>query len=96
MNVWTQSGLPLDVALRAAVTTSLAIVGVVDEELQLRNMKRPEPRALTWVPNARLAFGLKRDREADFELVARALLDGVHARLTADLDQRQASARAEG
>jgi AcrR family transcriptional regulator len=81
MSLWIQSGLPLEEALRAAITTSLSITGIVDGELLLRGMKRPEPTALTWVPNARLAFATERDADADFELVVRALIDGVHARL---------------
>jgi AcrR family transcriptional regulator len=83
MSLWNQSGLPLDVALRAAVSSSLAITGIVDVELLLLGMQQPEAAALTWVPNARRAFNLERDPDADFELVVRAMLDGVHARLAA-------------
>jgi AcrR family transcriptional regulator len=90
MNLWNQSGLPLDAALRGAVATSLAITGIVDEELMLRKMQRPADAALTWVPNARLAFGLKRDRDADFELVVRSLIEGVYARLSADAERATA------
>jgi AcrR family transcriptional regulator len=81
MSIWAQSGLPLQQAVRAGVTTSLAITGLVDEELTLQRMQAPTERALTWTPNARLAFALERDRDADFELVVRAIVDGVHARL---------------
>lgn len=90
MNLWSQSGLPLQAALRGAVATSLAITGIVDEELLLRGMQLPEESALTWVPNARLAFDLERDEDADFELVVRALIDGVHARLAAEADRATA------
>ena len=83
MSLWHQSGLSLDVALRAAVSSSLAITGIVDVELLLLGMQRPEGAALTWVPNARRAFNLERDPDADFELVVRSLLDGVYARLAA-------------
>lgn len=84
VSLWSQSGLPLDLALRAAVTTSTALVGVVEGELLVRHMQRPEDAVLTWVPNARLAFALERDADSDFELVARALIDGVHAQLMAE------------
>ena len=90
MNLWNQSGLPLEVALRAAVTTSLAITGIVEEELLLRNIQLPDEASLTWVPNARLAFGIDRDRDADFELVVRSMIDGVHARLGALAEQATA------
>ena len=83
MSIWAQSGLPLEQAVRAGVITSLAITGLVEEELLLRKMQAPAEGALTWVPNARLAFGIERDRDADFELVVRAIIDGVHARLAA-------------
>ena len=85
MSLWVQSGLPLEAALRAGVASSLAVLGIVEQELQLDRMQRPAESSLTWVPNARLAFGTERDREADFELVARALIDGVHRRLS-DVD----------
>ena len=49
-------------------------------------MQRPDAAALTWVPNARLAFGRERDTDADFELVVRSMLDGVHARLRAEVE----------
>jgi len=87
MSLWNQSGLPLDVALRGAVTTSLAIAGIVREELGLRHMQRPTEEALTWVPNARRAFRLDRDRDADFELIVRSLVDGVHARLIDEVER---------
>jgi AcrR family transcriptional regulator len=90
MNLWNQSGLPLEVALRAAITTSLAITGIVDVELLMRDIQRPTDAALTWVPNARLAFGLERDRDADFELVVRSMIDGVHARLNEDSERATA------
>jgi hypothetical protein len=62
----------------------------VREELGLRNMQRPKEAALTWVPNARRAFRIERDREADFELVVRSLIDGVHARLSAEAERATA------
>jgi AcrR family transcriptional regulator len=81
MSIWAQSGLPLDQAVRAGVATSLTITGLVEEELLVRRMHAPTEAALTWVPNARLAFGLERDHDADFELIVRAVIDGVHDRL---------------
>ncbi len=92
MSIWAQSGLPLEVAIRAGVTSSLAITGVVEQELVMSRMQAPKEAALTWAPNARLAFGQARDREADFELIVRALIDGVHARLAAEPDGAKATA----
>jgi AcrR family transcriptional regulator len=90
MTLWSQSGLPLDVALRAAVATSLAIAGIAQSELQAQSMQQPAESSLTWVPNARRAFRLERDPDADFELVVRSLVDGVHARLAAEIDHAPA------
>ena len=86
MALWNQSGLPIDVALRAAVTTSLAIAGIAQSELHARAMQLPNESALTWVPNARRAFRQDRNRDADFELVVRSLVEGVHARLIASVE----------
>jgi len=83
ISVWQQSGLPLDQAIRAAATSSMVLVGLVEEELLSARMKRPDPSLLTHLPSTRVSFERKRDRDADFELIVRALLDGLHARLSA-------------
>jgi hypothetical protein len=44
-------------------------------------MARPADDSLAWLPNARLMFDTDHDRDAEFELVVRALIDGLHARL---------------
>ena len=86
MTLWQQSGLPLDVALRGAVVSSNAIIGIVEVESAIDKITPPPPEALTAVPSARLAFSRERDREQDFELAVRALIDGVHVRLLAEVD----------
>jgi AcrR family transcriptional regulator len=87
-NLWRQSGLDLDDALRAGATTSMAIIGLVEEEQLFREMVHPDAGALAWAPNARLAFQRNGDPDADFELVVRSLVDGIHARLSGPADQR--------
>jgi AcrR family transcriptional regulator len=81
LSLWQQSGLPLETAVTAATTSSLAVVGMVEEEAILAGMKRPSEAQLSWLPNARAVFGARPDREANFELLVRALIDGLHARL---------------
>ena len=44
-------------------------------------MARPADASLSWLPNARLMFDTPHDREAEFELVVRSLIEGLHARL---------------
>jgi AcrR family transcriptional regulator len=83
INVWQQSGLPLEQAIRAAATSSMALVGLVEEELRWAQMEPPDPSHLTHLPSTRLSFEQRPDRAADFELIVRALLDGLHARLSA-------------
>ncbi|HXQ45444.1 MAG TPA: TetR/AcrR family transcriptional regulator C-terminal domain-containing protein [Caulobacteraceae bacterium] len=83
LSLWQQSGLALDDALTAATTSSMAIVGLVEEEAMFQEMARPEAPALSWLPNARLMFNVRRNRDAAFELAVRALIDGLYARLIA-------------
>jgi AcrR family transcriptional regulator len=91
LSVWQQSGLPLDKAVTAAVVTSLALTGIVAEEPVIRQMDLPDESMLAMFPNARLVFTAERDIDADFELVARALIEGVHARLQRQIDAAPAS-----
>ena len=44
-------------------------------------LPRPADPALTPLPNARPIFAAVHDRDAEFELLVRALIDGLHARL---------------
>lgn len=81
LGLWQQSGLPLDKAVTAATTSSLVIVGIVAEEAILAGLRRPSDAQLSWLPNARVVFSARPDREANFELTVRALIDGLHARL---------------
>ncbi len=82
LGVWQQSGLPLEAAMLAATTSSMAIVGTVEEERLFRRMQPPDEALLTWLPNTRLAFAGAHDHDAEFELIVRALIEGLYARLT--------------
>jgi AcrR family transcriptional regulator len=83
INVWQQSGLPLDLAIRAAATSSMLLIGLVEEELRWAHMQAPDPALLTHLPSTRLSFERTPDLAADFELIVRSALDGLHARLSA-------------
>jgi hypothetical protein len=65
----------------AATTSSLAIVGLVEEEAIFREMRRPSEADLSGLPGARPVFEAPHDREAEFELLVRSLIEGLHARL---------------
>jgi hypothetical protein len=69
--------------MRAAATSSMVLVGLVEEELRWAHMKPPDPAHLAHLPSTRLSFERRPDQAADFELIVRALLDGLHARLSA-------------
>jgi AcrR family transcriptional regulator len=84
---WRQSGLAHDRALVAATTSSLAIVGIVEEESVFRDLARPADDALSQLPSARQMFEARHDREAEFELLVRALIDGLYARLSVEGDR---------
>lgn len=81
LGLWRQSGLPLDKALVAATTSSLAIVGMANEEAIFRGLQAPAEAALSRLPNARMMFDAPHDGDAEFELLVRALIEGLHARL---------------
>jgi AcrR family transcriptional regulator len=82
ISIWQQSGLELKDALLAASATSSTIIGFVEQELVLQELQPPEATMLTSFPNARMAFGPKRDGSREFELVARSVIEGVHSRLS--------------
>lgn len=83
LSLWRQSGLPPDKALVAATTSSLAIVGMVEEESVFRDLARPADATLSWLPSARRMFDAPHDRDAEFELLVRSLIEGLYARLRA-------------
>jgi AcrR family transcriptional regulator len=81
LSLWQQSGLTLEQALLAATTSSMAITGLVHEESIYRAMKIPDNATLSFLPNVRTMFKANRNRDADFELVVRSVIEGLHARL---------------
>lgn len=83
IGVWQQSGLPFECTLEAAAVSSMAIYGYVDAELRFQAMKRPDESMLDFLPNTRSMYTTEHDADAEFELVVRALIEGLHARLDA-------------
>jgi TetR/AcrR family tetracycline transcriptional repressor len=82
LSLWQQSALDLEDAVWAATTSSMAITGLVKEELIFYTMRHPGNEMLAWLPNVRVMFNTAPDREAQFELAVRSLIYGLHARLT--------------
>ena len=81
LSLWQQSALDLQDAVLAATTSSMAITGLVKEEMIFYTMKQPGNEMLAWLPNVRVMFNAEPDRDAQFELAVRSLIDGLHARL---------------
>jgi AcrR family transcriptional regulator len=82
LSLWQQSALDLEDVVLAATASSMAIGGLVKEEMIFRTMKHPGNETLAWLPNVRVMFNAEPDRDAQFELAVRSLIDGLHARLT--------------
>lgn len=94
-SLWQQSGLPLDKAKLAATTSSMAITGLVNEESLYRTMKLPNAQTLKKTPNASALFEGDHDREKEFELVVRALIAGLHERLSSQPEIAKPAAKAK-
>jgi AcrR family transcriptional regulator len=83
VSIWQQSGLPLDRAILASNASSMAIFGAVEQEVIARDRTPPSGQMLSLLPNARAVLTAERDPAAEFELVVRSVVDGLHARLAA-------------
>jgi AcrR family transcriptional regulator len=93
-SLWQQSGLAFDDAILAGSTTSMAILGLVEEEQLFMEMDVPDQETLARTPNASVAFQQHHDRDAEYELVVRSLIEGILARLGAPIDERPRRRRA--
>ena len=83
MWLWQQSGLQGRNVVRAAAASSLAILGLVEEESVLAGEKLPDEVLLAAKPDASLLLKFDDDPAALFELAVRSLIDGLHQRLMA-------------
>jgi hypothetical protein len=81
LSLWQQSALDLEDAVLAATTSTMAITGLVKEEMIFRTMQHPDEKTLAWLPNVRMMFKTQPDRDAQFDLVVQSIIEGVHARL---------------
>jgi AcrR family transcriptional regulator len=81
LSLWQQSGLDLKQSTLAATMSSMAITGLVGEEALYSAMKRPDEAAFNSLPNVRAMFKAEHNRDAEFELIVRSVIEGLHARL---------------
>jgi AcrR family transcriptional regulator len=84
LSLWQQSGLPMHEALLAASLSRIAINGLVEEEALAWAKGSPNAEMLSWFPNTRQMFNATRDREVEFELVVRSIIQGLYARLSCE------------
>lgn len=82
MSLWQQSGLPRRQAVRAAAASSMAILGLVEEESVLAGEVAPDATLLDKRPGARQLLTFSKDASELFELAVRSLIEGLHERLS--------------
>jgi AcrR family transcriptional regulator len=90
-SVWQQSDLAFDDALLAATMSSMAIIGVVETEHVFRDLTPPDDAMLAWLPNTRVAFQRKGNRDREFELLIRSIIGGLHGQLQSAHDTADTS-----
>jgi AcrR family transcriptional regulator len=78
---WQHSGLEGDAVVLAALTSSSAVSGLIEHELQSRGRPAlPADRVETMSPEARTLLATPIDYDTLFDLGVRAIIEGVHAR----------------
>jgi AcrR family transcriptional regulator len=82
LDLWQQSGLATNEASRAAIASSMAITGLVHEEMLFNTLRKPNAVVLSKLPNIRELFATKPQPEAQFTLTVQSLIEGLHARLS--------------
>ena len=60
------------------MASSAAILGFVNQEASVRDFKPPDEAMLSWLPNLRSLSQQSLDLAESFELVVRALIEGIH------------------
>lgn len=81
--LWRQSGLEEGQVLKAATLTGMTMTGLIMEEAIFRQLKLPSDESLADLPDIRRMFEASHDRDSEFELVVRSLIEGLYRRLSA-------------
>jgi AcrR family transcriptional regulator len=82
VSLWQQSGLPMEQALLGAGLRRVALNGLIEEESRAWARGSPNAEMLSWFPSTRQMFNARRDREAEFELAVRSVIQGLYSRLS--------------
>jgi AcrR family transcriptional regulator len=94
VSLWLQSGLDTEQATRAASTSGLAVVGLVDQELAYRELL-PEHHA-SMTPRARSLFAADQHTYRNFEEGIRAIIEGLYTRMLREQKKRIGVKRHKG
>ncbi len=86
LGAWQRSGLPPDAVMRAALASSTALIGVIQEETYLESFSPPAEEAVEDMPDLGETLAIKRDSEGEFDLVVRAVVDGLYRQLSLAAD----------
>lgn len=82
VNLWQRSGLDASAAAWAAAASSVAIIGLVNEEMLFREFKPPDRQDLAWRPNLRMLYDAAPDPDDIFDVVVESVVDGIHGRMS--------------
>lgn len=77
LEIWNDSGLSPKAAQRAATTSALAMLGVLEEQLFQTRIDPPELAAQDSLPHITEYIADRPDLDDDFELLLRALVRGL-------------------
>ena len=78
---WLRSGLSEAAARRASGASSLAIIGLIDEEVNILQFSDPDPQLMDKLPNLSAIFTTAENARENFELVVRSLIQGLCSEL---------------
>lgn len=92
LQIWSDSGLPPEAARRAANTSAMAVLGVLEEQM-LPRFEPPEDSQMESVPHMRDFAAAQLELSDDFELLLRALADGLYTQLAGSQKQSRSAAR---
>ena len=92
LQIWSDSGLPPEAVRRAASTSAMAVLGVLEEQI-LPRFAPPAENEMESVPHMREFAAAQLELSDDFELLLRALTEGLYIQLSAKHKPSRATSR---
>jgi AcrR family transcriptional regulator len=93
VNLWQRSGLDTLAAVRAAAASSVAVIGLINEEMVFRELEPPGHQDLAWRPNLRMLYQAAPNPDEIFDLVVESVIDGIHAKMSCRASTRSTERR---